>query len=60
MPLFFSMSLGMPQTFPDLSQDGQTFSVLHSVQADSGVHLASGAVDFWGCLYSAGQLGHGI
>ena len=54
------MSLGMPQTFPDLSQDGQTFSVLHSVQADSGVHLASGAVDFWGCLYSAGQLGHGI
>jgi hypothetical protein len=45
--------------FPDLSQDRQTFSVLHSIQADSGVHLVSGAVDFQG-LYSAGQLGHDV
>ena len=60
IPLFFSMSLGMPQMFPDLNQDGQTFSVLHSVQADSGAHLASGTVDFQGCLYSAGQLGHDV
>jgi hypothetical protein len=50
----------MLQIFLDLSQDGQTFAVLHSGQADSGVHLASGAVDFQGCLYSAGQLGHDI
>jgi len=46
--------------FPDLSQDGQTFSVLHSVQDDSGVHLSSGTVDFQGCLYGAGQLGHEV
>jgi hypothetical protein len=46
--------------FPDLSQDGQTFSVSYGIQADHGVHLASVAVDFQGCLYSAGQLGHDV
>jgi len=59
-PLFFSVSLGMPQMLPGLSQDGQTFSVLHSVQPDSGVHLASCAVDFAGLFVQCRAEGHDV